>query len=84
MRSTAPFAAILGVLLAAAGCSHNAPPPASEPVRSEVSWTPPGEVDFELADAKTARTGRTRRLPLTLPNPNRHEIRHHQIHAAVR
>lgn len=75
---------VVSVLVAATGCSassqaaqHGTTP---ADTAGDPSWTPPGQMDFDVGEAKVSQV--KNELVNTLPAPNKREIRSNQLHAA--
>jgi hypothetical protein len=90
MRLAILTSLMLSVLLAATGCSvsgqavrHSSSMPSSNvaDVSSDPSWTPPGEMDLAIGDAKTSDARPT--VAESMPQPNRREILRRQLRAAA-
>ena len=89
MRLTILCSLMLSALLAATGCSvsgqatrHSSLPSTNIADTSrDPSWTPPGEMDLAIGDAKESQMRSD--TAESMPQPNRREIVSHQIHAAT-
>jgi hypothetical protein len=81
---------MLSVLFAATGCSvsgqatrHSSVPGTNvADTARDGSWTPPGEMDFSIGDAKPAAQTNAATAE-SMPQPNRREILRHQLRAAT-
>lgn len=88
MRLTILCSLMLSALLAATGCSvsgqatrHSSLPSNIAETSRDPSWTPPGEMDLTIGDAKESQVRSD--IAESMPQPNRREIVSHQIHAAT-
>ncbi len=80
---------MLSVLLAATGCSvsgkatryTSTPQTNVADTSSDPSWTPPGEMDLAIGEAKTSAA--TTSIAESMPRPNRREIPRGQLRAAM-
>ena len=70
--------------MAATGCFSGSMSRSSAPdVANDPAWTPPGEVKVTLQSAPL-HTLSTQNKAMAAPQPNKNEIRPHQIRAAMR
>ena len=91
MRLAILSSLIISGLFAATGCSvsgqaarHSATPAPTHvaDTSNDPSWTPPGEMDLAIGDAKTGEATKNE-IVEAMPQPNKREVLRNQLHAAT-